>query len=111
MPVSDIDDTLRHAPENDGFGGCVGDSGGVPVGDLVSPVPDGAAQPVDLWWHGGVLEVLGELVDGGDALDLIDELGTHLYKDGFAPLARAHLHAAVPLRRGTEILASIFSDR
>ena len=47
----------------------------------------------------------------GDALDLIDELGTHLYKDGFAPLARAHLHAAVPLRRGTEILASIFSDR
>lgn len=47
----------------------------------------------------------------GDALDLIDELGTHLYKDGFAPLARAHLHAAVPLHRGTEILASIFSDR
>ena len=47
----------------------------------------------------------------GDALDLIDELGTHLYKDGFAPLTRAHLHAAVPLHRGTEILASIFSDR
>lgn len=47
----------------------------------------------------------------GDALDLIDELGTHLYKDGFAPLARAHLHAAIPLRRGTEILASIFADR
>ena len=47
----------------------------------------------------------------GDALDLIDELGTHLYKDGFAPLARAHLHAAIPLHRGTEILASIFSDR
>lgn len=47
----------------------------------------------------------------GDALDLIDELGTHLYKDGFAPLARAHLHAAVPLHRGTEILKSIFADR
>ena len=31
------------------LGGCVGDSGGVPVGDLVSPVPDGAAQPIDLW--------------------------------------------------------------
>ncbi len=31
-----------------GLGGCVGDSGGVPVGDLVSPVPDGASQPVDL---------------------------------------------------------------
>ncbi len=46
----------------------------------------------------------------GDALDLIDELGTHLYKDGFAPLARAHLHAAVPLHRGTEILKSIFAD-
>ena len=58
------------------FGGCVGDSGGVPVGDLVSPVPDGAAQPVDLWWHGGVLEVLGELVDGGGAqvgvVDVVD---------------------------------------
>ena len=47
----------------------------------------------------------------GDALDLIDELGTHLYKDGFAPLARAHLHAAIPLHRGTEILASFFTDR
>ena len=45
----------------------------------------------------------------GDALDLIDELGTHLYKDGFAPLARAHLHAAIPLHRGTEILASFFT--
>lgn len=47
----------------------------------------------------------------GDALDLIDELGTHLYKDGFAPLARAHLHAAIPLHRGTEILASFFPGR
>ena len=47
----------------------------------------------------------------GDALDLIDELGTHLYKDGFAPLARAHQHAAIPLRRGAEILASIFTDQ
>ncbi|MCY3851708.1 MAG: hypothetical protein OXF75_13060 [Acidimicrobiaceae bacterium] len=47
----------------------------------------------------------------GDALDLVDELGTHLYKDGFAPLARAHLHAAIPLHRGTEILSSIFSDQ
>lgn len=54
---------------------------------------------------------LGAYPRVGDALDLIDELGTHLYKDGFAPLARAHLHAAVPLRRGAEILASIFSDR
>ena len=33
----------------------------------MSPAPDGAAQPVDLWGHGGVLEVLGELVDGGGA--------------------------------------------
>ena len=45
----------------------------------------------------------------GDAVDLIDELGTHLYKDGFSPLTRAHMHAAVPLRRGTEILDSILA--
>ncbi len=47
----------------------------------------------------------------GDAVDLIDELGTHLYRDGFAPLARAHQHAAIPLHRGTEILASFFTDK
>ena len=28
----------------------------------------------------------------GDALDLMDELATHLYRDGFAPLVRAHAH-------------------
>ena len=50
-----------------GLGGCVGDSGGVPVGDLVSPIPDGAAQPVDLGGQAGVLEVLSELVVGGGA--------------------------------------------
>ena len=39
----------------------------MPVGDLVSPVRDGASQPVDLGGQAGVLEVLGELVDGGGA--------------------------------------------
>ena len=59
-----------------GLGGCVGDSGGVPVGDLVSPVRDGASQPVDLGGHGGVLEVLGELVDGGGAqVGVVDVIG------------------------------------
>ena len=47
----------------------------------------------------------------GDALDLIDELGTHLYKDGFAPLSRAHLHAAIPLRSGTAILTHLFANQ
>ena len=45
----------------------------------------------------------------GEALDLLDELGTYLYRDGFAPLVRAHAHAAIPLRTGTEILASLFN--
>ena len=43
-----------------------------------------------------------------DALDIIDRLHTHLYKDGFAPLVRAHAHAAIPLRMGQRILDSIF---
>ena len=67
MPISDIDDTPRHAPENGCFGGCVGDSGGVPVGDLCAPGGDGAPELVDLFGHGGVLEVGGELVHGFDA--------------------------------------------
>ena len=46
----------------------------------------------------------------GDALDLVDELGTHLYADGFAPLVRAHLHAAIPLHAGAEVLSSLFED-
>ena len=49
------------------FGGGVGDSGGVPVGDLGSPGGDGAPEPVDLFGHGGFLEVGGELGDGGGA--------------------------------------------
>ena len=44
----------------------------------------------------------------GEALDILDELGTHLYADGFAPLVRAHAHAAIPLRRGTRMLDEIF---
>ena len=45
-----------------------------------------------------------------DVLDLLDELGTFLYQDGFAPLVRAHAHAAIPLRVGTELLSSFFGD-
>ena len=49
------------------FGGGVGDFGGVPVGDLVPPARDGAAEPVDLFGQAGVLEVFGEPVDGRGA--------------------------------------------
>ena len=45
----------------------------------------------------------------GDALDIMDELGTYLYQDGFAPLVRAHAHAAIPLRTGARILESLLS--
>ena len=45
-----------------------------------------------------------------DALDIVDNLHTHLYKDGFAPLVRAHAHAAIPLRMGQRILDSIFEE-
>lgn len=47
----------------------------------------------------------------GDALDIIDDLYTHLYRDGFIPLVRANAHAAIPLRRGQGILAELFKDR
>ena len=46
----------------------------------------------------------------GEALDIMDELSTHLYQDGFAPLVRAHAHAAIPLKTGARILAEIFRE-
>lgn len=45
-----------------------------------------------------------------EVLDIMDELSTHLYKDGFAPLVRAHAHAAIPLKAGNRILAELFND-
>ncbi len=44
----------------------------------------------------------------GEALDIVDDLYTHLYRDGFVPLVRANAHAAIPLRTGQRILDSIF---
>lgn len=44
----------------------------------------------------------------GDVLNIMDHLSTYLYQDGFMPLIRAHAHAAVPLRQGTEILTTLF---
>jgi hypothetical protein len=44
----------------------------------------------------------------GDALNILDHLSTYLYQDGFMPLIRAHAYAAIPLKRGTEILSSLF---
>ncbi len=46
----------------------------------------------------------------GEALDLMDNLSTYLYEDGFAPLVRAHAHAAIPLRMGTRILEDLFRE-
>jgi len=46
----------------------------------------------------------------GDALDIIDDLYSHLYRDGFIPLIRANAHAAIPLRRGHRMLAELFND-
>ena len=47
----------------------------------------------------------------GDALDIIDDLYSHLYSDGFIPLIRANAHAAIPLRRGHSMLAELFNDQ
>ena len=44
----------------------------------------------------------------GEILEIMDELSTYLYEDGFAPLVRAHAHAAIPLKTGTEILHRLF---
>lgn len=46
----------------------------------------------------------------GDMLDVLDHLATHLYRDGFMPLVRAHAHAAIPLRRGADIIRTLFRD-
>lgn len=43
-----------------------------------------------------------------DILNVLDELATYLYRDGFAPLVRAHAHAAIPLRQGTDMIRSLF---
>lgn len=44
----------------------------------------------------------------GDALNVLDHLSTYLYQDGFMPLVRAHAHAAIPLKRGTDIIQGLF---
>lgn len=46
----------------------------------------------------------------GEALDIMDDLHTHLYRDGFIPLIRAHAHAAIPLRQGQRILQDLFDE-
>jgi len=44
----------------------------------------------------------------GDVLNVLDQLATYLYRDGFMPLIRAHAHAAIPLKRGADIIRSLF---
>lgn len=46
----------------------------------------------------------------GDMLNVLDRLSTYLYRDGFMPLIRAHAHAAIPLRRGGDIIRGLFED-
>jgi hypothetical protein len=46
-----------------------------------------------------------------DILDVLDHLATYLYQDGFMPLVRAHAHAAIPLKRGADIIRELFRDR
>ena len=46
----------------------------------------------------------------GEVLDIVDDLYTHLYQDGFIPLIRANAHAAIPLRQGQRILANLFDE-
>ena len=47
----------------------------------------------------------------GDTLNVVDNLATYIYEDGFLPLIRAHAHAAIPLKRGTDIIKSLFEDK
>ena len=47
----------------------------------------------------------------GEILNIMDELSTYLYEDGFAPLVRAHAHAAIPLKAGAEILRGMFAPK
>ncbi len=47
----------------------------------------------------------------GDALNILDHLSTYLYQDGFMPLIRAHAHAAIPLKRGTDIITGLFGEQ
>lgn len=47
----------------------------------------------------------------GEALDILDELATHLYQDAFVPLVRAHAHAAIPLKAGERIIDQLFANQ
>lgn len=44
----------------------------------------------------------------GNVLNVLDHLATYLYTDGFMPLVRANAHAAIPLKRGTDIIRGLF---
>ena len=46
----------------------------------------------------------------GDILDVMDQLATHIYEGGFMPLVRAHAHAAIPLKRGADIIKNLLED-
>lgn len=59
-------------------------------------------------FHNATLSAFPRL---GDALNILDHLSTYLYENGFMPLVRAHAHAAIPLKRGTQILASLFQQK
>lgn len=43
-------------------------------------------------------------------LNVMDNLATYLYRDGFIPLIRAHANAAIPLKRGGDIIKNLMKD-
>lgn len=45
-----------------------------------------------------------------DMLNVLDQLATYLHRDGFMPLVRAHAHAAIPLKKGADIIRSLFGN-
>jgi len=45
----------------------------------------------------------------GEYLNVLDHLSTYLYRDGFMPLVKAHAHAAIPFKRGIDLLRNLLS--
>lgn len=41
---------------------------------------------------------------------ILDRLSTYFFEGGFVPIVRAHSHAAIPLKKGGEILRSLFDE-
>ncbi len=62
----------------------------------IPPLVDPASQEAE--------EELGQYPLLSDAMSLLDEIGTNLYKNAAIPLVLAHQYASIPLRTGTKVL-------